>query len=114
MASRFLNGAEQDQLRKRIIKKFGSVSKLSKAIGISSCDISSVLNGKKPLYEKWGRLIEQALSDDFKVIDIYEYRRIKEIFVDYWLSGKAKSVEVHIQMQLKDGEQVDKIINWKE
>ncbi len=114
MGAEFLTDTEHEQLKEQIIKKFGSINRFSKTIGVSSSDIYSVLNGRKPFYKKWKTLFGQALSDDFKIIDIYEYKRIKEIFADYWLSGKAKNVEVHIQIQLKDGGQVDKTINWKE
>ena len=112
--AKFLSFEDAETLRTRIISKYGSVNKLAKAINVTSSDMYSVLAGTKPFFPKYERLIKSALETDLNVYEIPEYKRIKEILADYWLSGKALSVEVNIKMRLKDESIVDKTIKWKE
>ena len=41
-----------------------SISKCARDIGVSNCDLNSVLNERKPFYPKYRRLLAEYLSKD--------------------------------------------------
>ena len=50
--------------KKKIIGKYGSINKLSHAIGVTAADLYCAFNGSKPMYPKYRKLIAEALGED--------------------------------------------------
>lgn len=52
------------KVRNKINKRYGSINKLAKIIGVEACDLYAGFAGSKPLYPKYKRLIAEALNED--------------------------------------------------
>ena len=53
-----------ENVRSKVNTKYGSINKLSKALGIASADLYMAFAGTKPMYPKYRRLIAEALGED--------------------------------------------------
>lgn len=56
------------KVKKKIEKKYGSVNRLAKVIGVEACDLYTAFAGTKPMYPKYRRLIADALGEDVTVL----------------------------------------------
>lgn len=52
------------EIRKKIVKKYGSLYRLAIEIGVNSPDIYAAFSGTKPMYPKYKRLIADALGEN--------------------------------------------------
>lgn len=55
-----------EEIRGKIIAKYGSVNRFAKAVDMSAQDLYSAFNGNKPMYPKWRKVIEEALGERFE------------------------------------------------
>ena len=51
------------KVRKKIIRKYGSLNRFALEIGVNSPDIYAAFSGTKPMYPKYKRLIAEALNE---------------------------------------------------
>lgn len=64
MGARILSKEDADALRAEIEAVYGSVHRFAITTGIPTSDMYNVLNGKRPMYSKWERLINMALDKE--------------------------------------------------
>lgn len=57
-----------DNVREKVISKYGSINKLAKDIDVSAQDLYCAFNGKKPFFPKWRMLVADAIGEDENVI----------------------------------------------
>lgn len=57
-----------ENVKRKAIKKYGSINKLSMAIGVTNVDLYNAFGGKKPMYPKYKRLIAEALNEDIHAL----------------------------------------------
>lgn len=55
-----------DNVKQKVIEKYGSINKLSLAIGITNVDLYCAFKGTKPMYPKYKRRIAKALGEDIE------------------------------------------------
>ncbi len=53
-----------ESVKEKVIAKYGSINKLSMAIGVTNVDLYCAFNGKKPMYPKYKLLIAAALGEN--------------------------------------------------
>lgn len=56
-----------DNVREKVIDKYGSINKLAKVIDVSAQDLYCAFNGKKPFFPKWRMLVADAIGEDENV-----------------------------------------------
>jgi lambda repressor-like predicted transcriptional regulator len=52
-----------------------SISKCARDIGVSNCDLNSVLNERKPFYPKYRRLLAEYLTKDIPADEVKPRRK---------------------------------------
>ena len=64
-----------DNVREKVVNKYGSINKLAKAIDVSAQDLYSAFNGNKPFYPKWRMLVAQAIGEEESVVFADEWKK---------------------------------------
>ena len=53
-----------EEVKAKAVEKYGSINRLSMAIGVTNADLYCAFSGKKPMYPKYRHLIAVALGED--------------------------------------------------